>query len=106
MPRINKRPETRGAAGASWIIVDRTAGKERVWIGGRESCIFATEADAVRELNLQKAAMRPGMRTGYRVERLDGPGGAFAAREGAKAAEVNSLEAAALARPYADDDGD
>lgn len=100
---IKKKEQTPGYP--YWIIVDRTLGKEKVWIGARDSSIFSTEAEAVREFNFQRAAMKPGMKTGYRVERVDAPGGAAAAREGAKRAEVDSMEEMArgeVRMPHAD----
>lgn len=72
-----------------------------MWVGDRESPIFPTLEAARAEYDFQVAAMKQGMRTNYRVERVDAPGSAPAAREGAKRAEVDSFEAvAAASMPY------
>ncbi len=89
MARIeNKKTESRDLP--YWIIVNKKRGS--VWQGSRDSPIFLTEAAAIAELKFQEAALKPGQRHRFVIERVDGSGSVIAANEQSKRSEIESLE--------------
>src|SRR3974390_1130674 len=105
MPKISRTGEGRSRY-PFWVIINRKRGS--VWIGNRDTCVFETEADAVAEFNRQKAALPPGIKTSYEIERIYAPGSHAENHDRHVTETVDELEefarqAKSASLPYPDD---